>query len=412
MENSGEQKNRRPAVPWWYRALAGALAPLTARWGQRGDRQAIAGRLGRAGAPASLWIHAASVGEVVGAVPVAREVLRRHSAETLYLSAITPGGRAAWSAALEGWPTGAAPVESPAAVGRALACVAPRRLLLFETEIWPEWLASAWERGVQLAVANARISDRSWKRYRALSGLFREPLSRFSAVGAQTALDADRWVELGVPADRVRVTGNSKFDGLGEHPPEILSEGARREARRRLGIDPDGLWWTWGSLRPGEEKWAERVIRELGDDAPGMLIVPRHPDRWRGDEIHPGNARVVWLRKLGILDEAYRAADLAVVGGTLGPYGGHNPAEPAVLGVPVFLGPWLANCREAAAALLSAGGAVLVENPIALSQAARPWIADSAARNAAGRAAREAVLGLAGASSRTVDWLEQRGYWS
>jgi 3-deoxy-D-manno-octulosonic-acid transferase len=351
------------------------------------------------------------VGEVVGAVPVAGEILRRHGDETLYLTALTPGGRAAWGSALESWPIGAPPVESPAAVARALERVSPRRLILLETEIWPEWLATALGRGVRVAVANGRISDRSWKRYTRLRRLLRPHLARYTAVAAQTALDTQRWIELGVPPVAVRNTGNSKFDVFGDSPGPVTAA-EKIEARRRLGMDPEGLWWTWGSLRPGEEKWVEQILADLGPEAPGMLIVPRHPERWRGDEIRPPGGRVVWLRRLGVLEEAYRAADLAVVGGTLEPYGGHNPAEPALLGVPVLLGPWLANCRSAAGALLTGGGAVLVENPQAMSEAARLWIRDADARTRAGLLAREAILGLGGASIRTVDWLEERGFWS
>jgi 3-deoxy-D-manno-octulosonic-acid transferase len=397
--------------PWWYRGLAGALSPLTARWGQAGDAEAIAARLGRSGTPASLWVHAASVGEVVGAVPVTREILRRHPDETLYLTSITPGGRAAWRSALASWPAAASPVESVGATRGALDRVAPGRLLLLETEIWPQWLAAALERGVKVAVANGRISDRSWKRYRRLRRFLRPLLSRYTAVAAQTALDAERWTELGVSPEAVRNTGNSKFDVFADSPGP-LGETEKIEARRRLGLEPEGVWWTWGSLRPGEEKWVERVLADLGSEAPRMLIVPRHPERWRGDEIRSGGGRVVWLRRLGVLAEAYRAADVAVVGGTLEPYGGHNPAEPALLGVPVLLGPWLANCRAAAAALLSEGGAVLVDTPAAMSQAARSWIGDAEARLRAGRLAREAILGLGGASPRTVDWLAERGFWA
>jgi 3-deoxy-D-manno-octulosonic-acid transferase len=409
-----EHESRSAAAtsnPWWYRRLTAALTPLTSRWGQGGDAEAIAGRLGRSGSPATLWVHAASVGEVVGAVPVAREILRRHEDETLHLSALTPGGRGAWRSALESWPVGAPPVESPGAVGRSLERVSPRRLLLLETEIWPEWLAAALERGVRVAVANGRISDRSWKRYTRLGRLLRPHLARYTAVAAQTAVDAQRWIELGVPPEAVRNTGNSKFDVFGDSPGPVTAAG-RVEARQRLGIDPEGLWWTWGSLRPGEEKWVEKVLADLGPEAPGMLIVPRHPERWRGDEIRTHGARVVWLRRLGVLEEAYRAADLAVVGGTLEPYGGHNPAEPGLLGVPVLLGPWLANCRSAAGALVAAGGALLVENPLAMSEAARHWIRDAEARARAGLQAREAIMGLGGASTLTVDWLEERGFWS
>jgi 3-deoxy-D-manno-octulosonic-acid transferase len=396
--------------PLWYRALASLALPAGAAWGQRGD---AAGRRERArggGHAADLWLHAASLGEAAGALPVWREIRHRRPAERAYATAVTPGGRARWGAGDGGLRVGTLPFDAPGPVRRAVDRVRASRVLVFETELWPEWLAACLASGASVALANARLSERSARHYRRLAQLFRPLLERFTAVAAETAADAERWQRLGVRRERIAVTGSGKLDALPilEAPHAAA---ARRQARRELALPEEGIWIAWGSLRPGEERWLERAAQLLGPVV-RHLVVPRHPERWHGRTAAERDTAHVWLRRLGVLPLAYRAADLAVVGGTLEAYGGHSPVEPAALGVPALLGPHRASCRETAAALLAAGGARAVETPEELSAALAEWIHDQARRRRAGEAARGAMRRLAGSSARTVDWLEECGFWA
>jgi 3-deoxy-D-manno-octulosonic-acid transferase len=396
-------------LPAWYGALTTILEPIAAGWGQGGDRAAVRARRGLDVPRGDSWIHGASVGEVSGVAPLLAAWRERRPGETVIASALTPGGRAALSH-LGSLAVTAPPYETLRAARGSVRGSGIRRLLLLETEIWPAWLAACLEAGVRVAVANARLSDRGWPRYSRLRSRLAPLVSRFTAVGAQSEVDGERWRALGVPTERVRVTGNTKYEAAVALAPPSAAE--RAEARRRLGIETSKIWCVWGSLRPGEERWLERVMA----GAPAslrFLVVPRHPDRWRARP-RPGEAegRAVWLLALGVLPEAYRAGDLAVVGGTLEPYGGHNAIEPAALGIPVLLGPSITSLRDAAAALEGAGGSRSVPDASELARAIAAWSTDEAARRTAGAGARAAALALGGASARVMDLLESQGFWS
>ena len=398
-----------PRPPFWYRSLATLLTTPGSHWGQRGEAEGAEERARGGGTPASLWVHAASVGETVAALPVVREIRRRRPTESVYLTSVTPGGRAQLRRAFPDLPVGALPFDAPGPVARAVSRVSPQRAILFETELWPEWMGALLASNTRLAVANARLSPASLRAYRWLPGVFRPLARRLSAVAAQSEEDAARWKQLGVPEERVMTTGNTKLDAepLGSVEPAE----ARRRARAELGLEPDAFWVTVGSLRPGEEVWLERAIGEAGRGV-RYLIVPRHPEAWSGRTAVERHGACRWLGRLGVLDAAYAAADVALVGGTFARYGGHNPAEPARLGVPLLLGPHTENHREIAERLLQGGGARLVASPQALSAAIAAWRDDEDARRSAGVAARRIVASLQGASERTVRWLEETGFWA
>jgi len=396
-------------VPSWYGALTALLEPIGARWGQGGDPVALRARRALDVPLAETWIHAASVGEASGLPPLLAEWRRRRPDETVALSAMTPGGRAAL-ARLGDLEVTAPPYDAPGPARRAVRTSGLRRLVLLETEIWPAWIEAALSENARVAFVNARLSDRSWPMYRRIAGSLAPLLARVTAVAAQTEIDAGRWRSLGVPADRVRVTGNTKHEAMAAVEPPTAAEKA--EARRRLDLDEGQVWCVWASLRPGEEQWLRKAM-PLVPPGTRFLVVPRHPDRWR-KAYRPGEGygEVVWLLSLGVLPEALRACDLAIMGGTLARYGGHNPVEPAALGLPVVLGPSTENVREAAEALIAAGAARRVTDAADLAQAVGAWVCDADSLRVAGEAARRVVAGLAGASARTLDWLEARGFWA
>ena len=400
-----------PAIhlPAWYRALTQLIEPVAAGWGQGGDRAAVRARRGLGVPRGDTWIHGASVGEVSGVTPLVLAWRVRRPGDALIASALTPGGRAALQKKKEQLAVTAPPYDTLGAARRSVRGSGIRRLLLLETEIWPAWLAACFEAGVRVAVANARLSDRGWPRYQRLRSRLAPLVSRFTAVGAQSEIDAARWRALGVPSERVQVTGNTKYETSASLP--AVNQAERARARRALGIDPQKVWCVWGSLRPGEERWLEVALASAPEGV-RFLVVPRHPERWRARRRPGENGRAVWLLALGVLPEAYRAGDLAVCGGTLEPYGGHNAVEPAALGLPVLLGPSTDNLRDAAAALTLAGGAALVRDAAELAGAIAEWGKDENARRRAGMEARAAAVSLGGASERVLDLLESRGFWS
>jgi 3-deoxy-D-manno-octulosonic-acid transferase len=395
-------------LPVWYQALATLIEPIATSWGQGGDRAAVRARRGRDVPQGDSWIHGASVGEVSGMTPLVAAWRVRKPGEALIASALTPGGRAALQRQ-GGLAVTAPPYDTLGAARRSVLGSGIRRLVLLETEIWPAWLAACFEAGVKVAVANARLSDRGWPRYRRLRSRLAPLVSRLAAVGAQSETDAERWRELGVPGERVRVTGNTKYEATASLPP--VDEAERARARRALGIDARHTWCVWGSLRPGEERWLEVALASAPEGV-RFLVVPRHPERWRQRRRPGENGRALWLLALGVLPEAYRAGDFAVCGGTLEPYGGHNAVEPAALGLPVLLGPSVDNLRDAAVALERSGGARAVRDAKDLALAIAAWGKDESERRQAGERARAAAVSLGGASERVLDLLESRGFWS
>ncbi len=429
-----------------YAALTGVLEILAVPWtlGARaagGDRAA---RFGYGQARGAMWIHAASVGEVGAAAPLLRALGQRRPAEDRLVSAGTPGGLAAWRRELERGAPGTAPVtvtawplDYPAAVHRAFVRRAPRRLLIVETELWPNALAEAFQRGVRVAFANARLSDRAWGRTRLLAPLLRPLLARVSACATQGETDRERWAELGVPREALVVTGNTKYDQ--RLVPPDADERAR--ARAGAGLDEAVTIVAFGSLRPGEEGALADLARGLaawgrGTGRPVALVaVPRHPARaaalatilgragvpvaaWQPGRPWPfpsspaGEALgVAWVPALGVLREVYALADVAVVGGTFAPWGGHNAAEPAALGLPVVVGPHHAATRDVVEALVAQGAGRVAPGGAAVVDAVAHWCASAQSRERAGAAAQRAIEGLAGASARTLGFLEARGFW-
>ena len=420
-----------------YRALTGLVEILALPWeasarAAGGDR---AGRFGYGEAGGATWVHAASVGEVTAAAPLVRALGSHRPTEDRTVSAGTVSGLAAWRRELERRPPGGAPVaiaawplDYPNATRRAFTSRRPRRLLVVETELWPNALHAAFERGTRVAFANARLSERHWPRTRLLKGVLAPLLARVSAVAAQTEGDRARWSELGVPRDALTVTGNTKHDQLLALPDPA----ARATTRARLGIPPAARLMIWGSLRPGEEAALARAARTLAQAGSELVLVavPRHPERsesqraaleraglrvlrWTPSEPWPlvESPGVVWVPVLGVLRELYEVGEVACVGGTFAPYGGHNAAEPAALGVPVVVGPQHANARDVVDALVARGGGAVAADGAAAAQAALAWNRDAARLEDARAGARRAVSDLSGACARTLGFLEGRGFW-
>jgi 3-deoxy-D-manno-octulosonic-acid transferase len=367
---------------------------------------------GPRGAAGGIWVHAVSVGEVQAAAVLIAALRERTPGLALTLTCATPTGRARARAVLPGLDVRYAPYDTPGCVGRCFARLRPRLLLVMETELWPNLLHGAWRRAVPTLIASARISQRSTRFYTRLPGLLRASLAANVWVGAQSTVDAERFAALGVDRTRLRVLGNIKFDRT--MPPEI----AERGVRARAHYAPDRPVWTAGSTHAGEEALLLDAHRLLRTTQPRALLVlaPRHPARFeavaaaiaahgfryrrRSRELLQPEAdpecEVLLLDTLGELAEFYAAADVAFVGGSLVPVGGHNLLEPAALGLPVLAGPALFNAPDVAQALRAAGALQIVQDAAGLAAALTALLAcapERARRAAAGRAVIEANRG-------------------
>ncbi len=383
------------------------------------------GRLGEGLPPEPrCWIHAVSVGESAAAVPLVEGMRRRWPELGIVMSTVTPTGarivadRLATTAVHRYFP-----LDLPGPVGRALDAARPQFFIAIETELWPNFLRALARRRVPAMIANGRISDRSFRRYRLVRALMRRVLADVSVFAMQSEEDARRIVALGARPERVVVTGNLKSDLV----PEA---GANEHAwRERLGLQLTDRLWIAGSTHAGEEAAVLDAFLRARARHPGLalLLAPRHPER--AGEVEelirarglaavrrsrlPGDRQpgaVVILDTVGELAQLYALAEVVFVGGSLVPIGGHNVLEPAMRGKPVLVGPHTSNFREGTELLRKSGGGLVVEDGAALERELGRLLDDRDLARRMGEAARDAFAGTQGAVSATLD-LVARHLW-
>ena len=388
----------------------------------RGYWEALPERLGFGPAVVAggLWVHAVSVGEVQAAASLVRALRRRYPELPLLLTTSTPTGRGrARSLFGDDVALRYLPYDLPGPVRRFLDRTRPRLGVVLETELWPNLYRQCGRRGLPLVLASARLSARSVRRYRLLGGLLRATLAHGVVVAAQSEADAGRFVELGADPAQCRVVGNLKFDF--ELPAD--AEAGGRALRAMLGAARPV--WVAGSTHDGEEELVLDAHAQLRGAQPDALLVlaPRHPPRFaavaallrrrgvafvtRSSGATPTAAtEVLLLDTLGELVLFYAAADVAFVGGSLVPVGGHNLLEPAALGKPVVTGRYTANAAPVARLLVEAGAAEVVDDGAALGASVARLLSDPAARRAAGDRGHAAVSANRGALARFLALIE------
>lgn len=364
------------------------------------------------------WVHAASLGETRAAVGLlARLVERRERVVLTHTRASALGVDVGDPvlAALAG--RSLAPLDHPWCVARALGRVAPRAIVLIETELWPVAIAEATRRGITVGVASASISQRSLDRYRRLGRLARPSFERLAFVAARTERDAEHFRSLGARADRVSATGDLKLDAADTAPP-LPSEIADSLGKAPLLVA--------GSTHEGEEEAVLGAL--LGCSSRGiearLAIAPRRPQRsaaivrmieraglrarlrsdWRRGSLESDEVCVI--DRAGELPSWYAAATVAFVGGTLVPVAGHNLYEPVQAGAFVLHGPQTGSVEAAARLLAEVAGAERVSSAAALEEAAVRWLSrPGAAREHATRAARR-LAEHRGSAERTLEWID------
>jgi 3-deoxy-D-manno-octulosonic-acid transferase len=367
----------------------------------------------------SIWIHAVSVGEVLAARPLVPALRERFPGHRIFLSTTTVTGNEVAQKSVRGLDgLFFAPFDFPHAVRRALEVVNPALLLLVETELWPNLIHEANRRGARIALVNGRISPRSFPRYIRLRRFLTRVLSQIDLFLMQGEAHAERIRAMAAPPERVRVTGNLKFDAVeAGRPPERLARVIQSGRPRPL--------WVAGSTVLGEEPLVLAAFHRVRERVPEarLLIAPRHPERFeeaqrlveaagfrceRRSGTAPGgwtNGAVLLLDTLGELAHVYALASVVFVGGSLVPSGGHNILEPAVAGKPVLVGPHMENFQEIADTFRAESAIVQVASAEELAREVAALMLDEPRRRELGERARGLVGRNRGAVSRTTDAL-------
>jgi len=365
-----------------------------------------------------LWIHAVSVGEVQAAAILIRALQSTYPQIPLLMTTGTVTGAARVRALFDDTVRHCyLPYDLPGAVRRFLTRTNPRAAIVLETELWPVLFRACISRQVPVTFVSARVSEKSVSRYRKLGSLFTFVLAR-SAVAAQSTADAERFRALG--ATRVEVSGNIKFDL--RIAPETATAG--KALRNVLGADRPV--WTAGSTHEGEEVAAldahEHVLQKMPNAV--LVLVPRHPQRFEavrsllvsrgvsfvtrssGASLEAGDT-VLLVDTLGELLSFYAASDVAFVGGSIAPVGGHNLLEPAALGIPVIAGPYNFNAPDIAKLFVERDAISIVTNGEELGQAVGGLLADTSRRQESGARAQGLLEDNRGALEKVLQVIER-----
>ena len=400
-----------PAMMLYLLYRGRQLAGYRRHWGER------FGFFGRLPGPAPLiWIHAVSVGETRAVQPIIRQLRRLYPDHQLLLTGTTPTGRAAAASlyADKGVLRCYLPYDFPWCVGRFLDHFQPALGILMETELWPNLMAGAGSRGIPVALINARLSEKSQARGQKFSLLIRPAIRKLTVVLAQTERDRQRLNALG--CSNVQVAGNLKFDAL--LPDDLLATG-----RRWRTEIPGRNVVLLASSRDGEEAPVISAWAAHGPRHPVLMIVPRHPERFdlvaglldeaglrlvrrsQSREFEFDGQDCILGDSMGEMPAYYAAADLAIMGGSLLPFGGQNLIEACAAGVPVILGPHTYNFEEAAEQAVACGAAVRVADAQAAVGQALALLANPAELEKMSSAATEFSLAHRGATVKTVSEL-------
>src|SRR5579872_66730 len=387
-------------------------------------RRGLGERLGRvpqrirAQTKRSIWIHAVSVGEVLAVSELVRQLRSEYPEHRIVVSTTTDTGQKLAASRFGAGNLFYFPFDLVVCVTPYFDALAPELIIVAETEFWPNVLRTAKQRGVRVAIVNARISDRSFPGYRRWKPLLTRALRNVDLFLAQTPEDARRLAEIGANQNRIRVGGNLKFDISPAPAPPIIAQ-----LRSTLAASAAGPVLVCGSTVEGEEPLLMDAFKAVLAQHPAavMLLAPRHPERfqqvadqlrqsalkffkrsdWQGEGLA---GRVLLIDTIGELASLYGLADIAFVGGSLVPRGGHSILEPAQYGVAILVGLHTENFRDIVE-LFRSRDAVRIVSPADLSRAFTDLLTNDAERLALGRCALETLQSQRGATQFTMDQL-------
>ncbi len=405
------------SLPWWVLQML--------RLGKY--RSGLAERLGfvparlRDARPGPIWVHAVSVGEVLAVSQLISELQQKHPDQQIFVSTTTATGQSLARQRFGENRVFFMPLDFGFAVRRYLKALKPQMIVLAETEFWPNLLHLAARQGTTLAIVNARISDRSFPRYRRFQWFFGRVLANVDLFLAQTAEDAARLRVIGAATERLQVSGNLKFD---VRP----SSGSSLVAGLRTAISKGSPVIVCGSTAEGEEEPLLAAFKTVQQQFPAaiMVLAPRHPERFEKvaalvsstassadlpllrrstwSPPQPVRGGIFLLDSVGELAAIYALADIAFVGGSLVPTGGHNILEPAQYGAAIVVGPHTFNFREIVS-IFEQGDALKVVTASTLGSQFLALLSQPQERERLGRRAKDLFAQHAGATRRTLDAL-------
>ena len=380
----------------------------------------------QATAPGAIWLHAISVGEVISAAGMLRELRERNAAIPLYVSVGTVAGRAVAEERLAGIASGIfyAPIDYPFAVRRVLRRLRPAAVVILETEIWPVLYREVKRSGASLLIMNGRISDRTLPRYRRARFLFRHVLRLPDAIFVQSMQDRARYIEAGAPQEKIEVLGNLKYDvaPVRSDPPKLILDLIEK-------LRPSTVWIAASTMPPAdgsdveEEQAVIEAFEELAVKYPGLLLilVPRKPDLFdeAADRLRDAHVRymrrsqrkidpalqlpcVLLLDSMGELAGLFPLADIVFMGGSLARRGGHNLLEPAACGRAIIVGPHMENFAGIAAEFREHYAVLEIPDADELAPAVEKLIEDPRLREDLGTGAAELAAKRRGATRKAV----------
>jgi len=366
-----------------------------------------------------IWFHAVSVGEAEALFPLIRQIQHRQPDAKLLITTTTPTGSARVTAVMKNTVAHVyLPYDTPDAVNRFMQCFKPRLAVIMETEIWPNLYAYCGKNKIPLYIINARLSEKSARAYQKISALVHPALAEVGRIATQTQDDSRRFIAIGASGEKVTSLGNIKFDI--DISQELIEQGLQLKA----GLFSKRFVWICASTHKDEEKICLEIYREIKQKIPELLllIAPRHPERFLDVKKQAGQLRlevvtrtsgdvclpstdIYLIDTLGELKMLYTASDIAFIGGSLVPVGGHNILEAAAAGVPVVFGPYMANFKEIAQGMLTHGAAIQCPDKDAVVNAILALYKDSAYRKELAEKARQFVRQNQGAIARICDML-------
>ncbi|HTL57217.1 MAG TPA: 3-deoxy-D-manno-octulosonic acid transferase [Candidatus Limnocylindrales bacterium] len=375
----------------------------------------------------TLWMHAVSVGEVNVCTHLIRALEPRLPNVKIVVSTTTTTGMGVLERKLPSHISRIYyPIDYRSIVSRALSIVRPKAVILVEAEIWPNFIWGARKRGVPLFLVNARLSERSFPRYRRLGFFFRPLFRGFAGVGAQNEADAKKLTQLGCRPEAIRVVGSLKYDAAAE-----LDERRRLDIPgmlRQLGVPPEAQVLLGGSTHAGEEAMLAAIFLRLRQKFPDLflVLVPRHFERSRevGRELEALGIKFIYRNEItpatrhgpntipcllvnttGELRYFYEHATVIFIGKSMTAQGGQNPIEPGALGKAMVFGPNMQNFADVVKNFLARDGAVQVANEAELERALAQLLANETRRAQIGSNALAVVQENLGAIDRTVDMI-------
>ena len=323
-----------------------------------------------------IWFHAVSVGEAEALFPLIRKIQKQHPDAKLLITTTTPTGSARVKTVMQETVAHVyLPYDIPDAVNRFMRCFKPKLAVIMETEIWPNLFVYCGKNDIPLYIINARLSEKSSRGYQKIPSLVHPALAAINLIATQTQDDAERFIAIGADSEKVLTLGNIKFDV--EIPQTTIAQGLQIKADLFRGR----FVWMIASTHKDEEAIFLEIYKEIKQKIPELLlvIVPRHPERFadvkkqceqlmlavvmrtEGDRVFT-ETDVYLADTMGELKMLYAASDVAFVGGSMVPRGGHNILEAAAVGVPVMFGPYMVNFKEIARGVLSHKAAIQCQN--------------------------------------------------